>query len=401
VVAAYQDQPGFLAYYFDDEPPRDRFPLMARFHAALRTRDTAHISFNNLFGRNGFATRAEWEDYTREYVRVVQPAVLCNDEYDFLESGDRGLFVENVAGLAAIAREHGLPFWIVVQVIEHGPYRALTPGELRWQVAMALAYGTRGIGYFTYWTPAPDPGWNWQYGAIGWDGQRTSWYMELAGLNPRVRAAGVTLAHATWLATEHAGSVPLGGTGFAPDDWVAGVEGRAALGSFAGGGGERYLLVVNADSAASREIALGLGNVTSAARLGDVAGAWTPLALEHRPSGPRLSLQLEAGDFALLRLEGGAGSVASGRAPELVLGPVPARGRLVIGVHDLSNGARLEILDAAGRRVWSRALPRGAASLEWRGERDSGGTADAGVYFARVEDDRGARATRFVWLGAP
>ena len=74
VVADYRDEPGFLAYYFEDEPTPKRFPLIAQFHAALRQRDSAHVSFNNLLGRAGFDTRAEWEAYVREYIDVVQPA---------------------------------------------------------------------------------------------------------------------------------------------------------------------------------------------------------------------------------------------------------------------------------------------------------------------------------------
>ena len=401
VVDDYRDHPGFLAYYFDDEPFPDRFPLLAKFHEALRARDSAHVSFNNLIGRSYFPTRAAWEAYVREYIEVVKPRLLCDDQYDFLLTGDHGLFVENAAGLAAIARENGVPFWIIVQLIEHGNYRALTTGELKWQVGMCLAYGARGVGYFTYWTPAPDPDWNWQYGVIRWDGQRSPWYAVLQAFNPTVRAAGVTLARATWLATEHAGSVPTGGTAFAPDDWVRAVQGRAALGSFAGAGGERYLLVVNADSAAARTLELTFGNVTDVSRLGETEGDWASLGLTPTARGARLGLALEAGAFALLRLEGGDGAVASGRAPELLLGPVPARGAIGLSLRQLSGGARIEILDASGRRVWSRPLARGAAVLEWRGERDGGGSARAGVYFARVEDDRGVTARRFVWLGAP
>lgn len=401
VVADYRDEPGFLAYYFDDEPHPPRFPLLARFHAALRERDPAHVSFNNLLGRYSFPTRAAWEDYVRDYIEAVRPAVLCDDQYDFLRTGDRGQFVENAAGLAAIARENGLPFWIVVQLIEHGPYRPLTPGELKWQVGMSLAYGAGGIGYFTYWTPAPDTEWNWQYGAIRWDGQRSPWYTVLQDFNPSVEAAGVTLARATWLATEHAGSVPSGGTAFAPDDWVREVRGRAALGSFAGSGGERYLLVASADSASARTVHFTLGSVAAVSRLGQAIGDWHPLALTPTARGARLDLDLEAGGFALLRLDGGDGVVASGRAPELLLGPVPARGQIGLSLRELSNRARIEILDASGRRLWSRPLGRGAAVLEWRGERDGGDHARPGVYFVRVEDDRGVTARRFVWLGAP
>lgn len=399
VVADYRDQPGFLGYYFDDEPPPERFPLMAQFHAALRERDPEHVAFNNLYGLHVFGTRARWESYVRDYIAQVRPAVLCYDQYDFREDGDVGVYVENAAAAAAIAREHGLPWWVIVQLIEHGPYRALTAGELRWQAGMALAYGARGIGYFTYWTPAPDTVWNWRHGAIAHDGVRTQWYGELAALNPRLRAAGETLAEATWLATEHAGSVPAGGTRFAPDDRVREVRGRAALGAFAGPGGERYLLVVNADSANAATIGFRFGSVGHAQRLGAARGDWSPLPVEASARGARLDLTLDAGDFALLRLDGEEGSVAAGVVPEMTLGPVPARGLLSLGCRRLAGGARLEILDAGGRRVWARPLGRGAAVLEWRGERDGGGRARPGVYFARLEDERGVAARRFVWLG--
>jgi hypothetical protein len=41
-------------------------------------------------------------------------------------------------------------------------------GLLRWQVAQWLAHGATGIGYFTYWTPAPDTSMGWRDGIIRW-----------------------------------------------------------------------------------------------------------------------------------------------------------------------------------------------------------------------------------------
>jgi len=102
-------------------------------------------------------THAAWIAYLRAYASQVQPAVLSTDHYDHLVSGDRGQFVENVAGTAQVAREYGLPFWGILLVIDHHGYRVVDDGLLRWQVAQWLSYGARGIGYFTYWTPAPDP----------------------------------------------------------------------------------------------------------------------------------------------------------------------------------------------------------------------------------------------------
>jgi hypothetical protein len=348
-----------------------------------------------------FSSRAEWEDYARAYVESCGPAVLCDFHYDFLTTGDRGLFVENVAALRAVADEYGLPFWSIVQLVEHGPYRALTPGELRWQVAMLLAYGARGVGYFTYWTPAPDPYWNFQSAVIGWDGRRSPWYDVLAEFNPVVRAAGRALAGATWLGTGHAGSVPRSGLAFVPDDVVRAVEGRAAIGAFAEPGGARLLLVANADSMASRVIALELDSAAVVERLGGADGAWAPQPTNPSSGGRRLELELPSGMFALLRVTGDCAGVHAAGAPrEFAVRPNPARGEVRLTFAPRRSATRCDLLDAAGRRVWSGVAGPGAGELVWRGESDAGGSAPPGVYLARVSDPAGVATRRVVWLGA-
>jgi hypothetical protein len=399
IVADYRDEPAFFGYLFADEPQRDEFARLARWHRALRARDAAHPAYNNLIGRGYYGTREQWLDYLGEYLDSTGAAILSADHYDFRESGDTGLFVDHVAGLNATARARGIPFWNVVQLVEHGPYRALTEGELRWQTGMSLAYAARGICYFTYWTPAPDTHWNWQPAVIGWEGARTAWWDVLAALNPRLRVAGETLAGLTWLATEHAGSVPVGGAAFAPDDWVHAVEGRCAIGAFTDAAGDRHLLVVNADSAAARRVTLSLG-ADRVRRLGG-DGRWEELAVERLPGGSRLPLDLAAGDFVLLALGRGGDGVAAGIAPRLRVHPNPAAGAVAFTLERVSASARLEVLDPLGRRIWSSRIAAGAATaVTWRGERDGGGRAAPGVYVARVEDARGVAARRFVWLGA-
>ncbi len=397
VVADYRYDPGFLGYYFTDEPAPAEFPLLARFYAELAARDPDHPCFDNLLGRAAFASRAEWETYTRAFLDQVRPSVLCNDQYDFLLGGDRGQFVENVAGLRALASEYGVPFWAIVQLIQHGGYRALTPGELRWQVSMLLAYGARGVGYFTYWTPAPNPNFNWQPAVIGWDGVRSPWYGVLQGFNPYVRAAGETLARLTWLSTRHAGSVPQGGAAFAFDGWIVGVEGRAALGSFRSGNESRFVLVANADSSSSQSITLSLVPRLRVWKLGPAPDSWSELPTEYGGPLQRLMLDLEAGDFVLLRLDRGPLGPTVGS--EIGVTPNPARGEVRFWLDWFAPGARLEILDAAGRRVWSHVLGDREATLAWRGERDRGGLAPPGLYTVRVTDARGTALTRVSWLG--
>ena len=401
IVADYRSHPAFFGYYMGDEPPRSVFEGAVKFFAPIRARDPEHPPYNNLLGRAGFKTRDEWLDYTRDYLSRVHPAVLCNDQYDFMRIGDRGQFVENAAGLNALAREAGIPFWSFILLIEHGVYRRVTTGELEWQIGTLLAYGARGIGYFTYWTPGPDTVWNWRPAIIDHDGQRTDWYPVVARLNRLARAAGDTLASLAWLATVQAGSVSPGGTRFTPNGWVSDVDGRAMLGHFVDSIGVRYLMVVNSDSLARRTITLTLVDVTRACVLDERADSWS--AVECRPLDPgsRLALDLDAGGFALVRLEGGlAGVVVGGVAPRIQVMPNPAAGEVRLAAAGLSLGGHLEILDSAGRRVWSRRLGPGNATLAWRGERDSGERVAPGLYFARLEDERGVRVARITWLGA-
>ncbi len=78
--------------------------------------------------------------------------------------------------------------------------------------------------------------------------------------------------------------------------------------------------------------------------------------------------------------------------------PIPARGQVEFALPALAGSARIEVLDAQGRRVWSAPLEPGASVVRWQGERDAGGYAEAGVYWARLTGGATPRTTRFVWL---
>src|SRR5207249_696136 len=129
---------------------------------------------------------------------------------------------------------------------------------------------------FTYWTPAPDAALNWGPAIITYDGQRTAWYDVVSRMNVPVRAAGEFLAGLTWVSTQHAGSLPSGGEPFRGDDWLTAVDGRSAVGRFTDAGGVPYLLVMNPDSLASREISLTLAGASGLSRLELEPTGWQP-----------------------------------------------------------------------------------------------------------------------------
>ncbi|HTO90144.1 MAG TPA: T9SS type A sorting domain-containing protein [Candidatus Sulfotelmatobacter sp.] len=392
VVADYRDHPAFWGYYLGDEPPASEWPLLHRLRESLRQRDPIHPAWNNLSGRVIYPTGVSFADTVTSYAELVHPAVLCADHYDFTVTGDRGQFVENAAILRSVADAHGLPFWAIIQLIPHSSYRPLTLGEVSWQVSQLLAYGARGIGYFTYWPPDPDPAFNWGTAIMGGDGQPSPWYDRLRRFNEGVRQAGVILASSRWRRTTHSGSVPMGGLPFTPDDWIVNVSGRAAIGEFEGPGGEKYVLVANSDSLTGRTIALGL-NGYRATIVDRGQNVFYPNAAAPATADAS-SLSLGAGEFALVSLE----PIAAGTAA-MAVAPNPGSGMMSFSIQVTSPNARFEILDTSGRRIWSQAVAAGPASVVWRGERDRGGTATAGIYFVRVAGAGQESVRRFAWLG--
>ena len=125
----------------------------------------------------------------------------------------------------------------------HGPYRSPTEGELSWQAFHAVAYGARGVSYFTYWTPAPDD-WKHRRGLID-GGRLTPRYFQAQRLNRRLRDIGDALAGWRSLAVadsrgEVAAPLPIGP--------LAGVDGGDfTIGLFGDGRGGIAALVVNRD----------------------------------------------------------------------------------------------------------------------------------------------------------
>ncbi len=400
IVAAYRDEPAFLGYYLGDEPTEATFPRLAEWFRLLRERDPLHPGWNNLVGRIGFSTHAAFIEHLRRYASEVRPAVLSTDHYDHFVNGERGQFIENAAGTAQVAREFGLPFWGIVLVTKHGPFRAMNDGLLSWQVAQWLSYGARGIGYFTYWTPAPDPDLNWGDGMIRWGtGERSPQFERVRSLNRLVRPVGEALAGLTWLGTEHTGGEPTGGTAFAPDSLLAAVEGRATLGQFASPQGVPHLFVANRDSVFERTIVLDLVGGREAERL-EESGAWSPWPSAQSAAGARVALTLPPGGFALLRLHGGCDALVSGQCrASLLVAPEPATGSVRFTAQRVSGGASLTIVDANGRRVWQRPVAGEAPALVWDGRAESGERVRPGIYWARLEDARGAVVRRLTWLG--
>ncbi|MEP7028590.1 MAG: hypothetical protein ABI960_08335 [Candidatus Eisenbacteria bacterium] len=396
IVARFADQPAFLAYYLGDEPAPARWPLMAGFFARLAERDPDHPGWNNLVGRGSFSSYEDFVGFLRQYVALVHPSILCNDHYDLLSGRDLGLQVENVRGIAEVARESGLPFWGIVLATPHRPFRAPGEGELRWQIGTWLSYGARGIGWFTYWTPDADTVYDWQPGLVDSAGRRSPLWEIARRVNRDARGVGVELAGAAWQRTQYAGSRPSRGDAFAPDDVIQGITGRACVAAFADSLGRDLRFVANSDSTGAQVVTLQLTPGRRTEQLEPATGRWHRIEACGSAAAAGLALALGPGEFTLLRFPRTPTGPALARR-RLEARPNPARGTVDLIADGCAPGEILEIRDLAGRIVRTIPLPPEGVPATWRGERDDGAMARPGVYFVRVGSGARAATRRIVW----
>ena len=128
---------------------------------------------------------------------------------------------------------------------------------LHLQVYSTLAYGGRGIQYFTYVTPEVG---NYRLGALDPFGHRTPTWDMLRRVNLEIQALAPWLNRLTSSGVYHSDPVPEGSQPMSGSRWVEQVSASTAdksvaarylLGEFKGEDGRPYLMLVNRDLAHS------------------------------------------------------------------------------------------------------------------------------------------------------
>ena len=333
VVAEYRDYPALFGYHIVDEPNASMFPLLGSIRETLAELDPAHEAYINLFPN--YASPAQlgndtYELHLQEFTDKVKPAIISYDHYHFLkgakketicvdereqkiydstfggvseyENADRAGFFTNIEQIRNESLRTGIPFMVIILVVEHGPYRNLTDGELRWEVWQSLAYGSSRLSYFTYWTPGAnntegDDFWHWQNGMISQTGEILPHYHMIADINRELQAVGSILAEQKSLGVYHLGELPnehyitYANGAVGPIDSIEGNQ--LTVGVFTDG----YVLIANRDYAAENDFAFAAkGTVSLYDALED-----SYIALESEDGVYRMSLG--EGDALLLKIE--------------------------------------------------------------------------------------------------
>ena len=208
IVASYSSHPALGGYYVYDEVEPERIAATGAVVTGLRARDPQHPAYVSIFP--DYAPIPDYDKYLRDFVQQVHPSALVYDYYPFLADGsDRTGFFANISSVRRVALESSTPFWLFAQLTEIRGLRRASENEKRWQALQALAYGARGVMFFTYWSnlsgefPAPgviDPR----------TGLPTPHYAEVRRVNTQARVLAQALLAARSRSVFHNGTLAEG-----------------------------------------------------------------------------------------------------------------------------------------------------------------------------------------------
>jgi hypothetical protein len=296
IVKDYADHPALMAYFIVDEPSANHFAELGAVVAYLKERDPKHPGYMNLFPIHAALdtqlAAPSYEQYVDQFIEAIDPFVISYDHYPFAKHGDNPGYFTNLAVIRNAGITSSRPFWNIAQLVQHYDYRALTEPELRFQAMQTLAFGGRGLLWYTYWYPG-DLNPTVKHAMINHDGTPDPSYAWISRINADARAIGNELAGAQCWATFHTGDAAQYA---APPKTSITLEttGRLTTGVFTTAEGGRMAMVTNRDYRNDNETGISVEPAGARIELFDPGtGSWS--ALEPR------RIALPAGDGVLLR----------------------------------------------------------------------------------------------------
>lgn len=243
MTAKFRDNPCVFGYYVKDEPSAPLFSNLARWANAIRKSQPTATPYINLFPGWG----PEYEnDYLDKFVKTIRPTYISYDNYSLLDDGSvgAGLFM-NLEVARRVSLRNKIPFWNIVLANSHFRYANVTQGGLNLQVYATLAYGGRGISYFTYFAPLIG---NYRSAAVDQFLHKTPTWDMLRLINMQIHTLGPTYLRLKSVNVFHNQDVPAGCLGMASSKHLSEISGgNFLIGEFEGPNSTPFVLIVNKD----------------------------------------------------------------------------------------------------------------------------------------------------------
>jgi len=191
------ESPAVWGYMVRDEPGVKDFSELRKTVEEIRAARPGRLSFINLFPNYASKEQLGTKTYDEHVKRIVDEVgvdVLSMDHYPALkpDADERQRYLDNLETMRQCALEKGIPHWNFFNVMPFGHHSDPTEAQIKWQVYTSLAYGSKGVLYFCYWTPEggefPKGG-----AIITAEGRRTRHYEQAKRVNHDIKLLGPTL----------------------------------------------------------------------------------------------------------------------------------------------------------------------------------------------------------------
>jgi hypothetical protein len=200
-VDQWPDGPACWGYRLWDEPPAKMFGDLAKRLAEVRKLRPGRLGDINLYPdyakphQMGVET---YDEYVSLFLATVDVDVLCMDHYPIFkpQQDSRHRYCRNLETMRKFSLKKGIPFWNYFNTAPFGPHTDPTEAQIRWQIYTSIAYGAKGVNYFTYGTPKT---FEFPKGSsiLRRDGTRTRHWQQAKRINGAIKNLGPTLMKLT------------------------------------------------------------------------------------------------------------------------------------------------------------------------------------------------------------
>jgi len=296
MVDLYATNPAMHAYFLFDEPDTSDFSGLAYAKQKLHELDSNHVAAVSLLGDEG--SPPSWgaptfDSYLQQFMDQVQPEVLFCGSYNPDSWGHHG----NLEIIRSTAIQYDIPFWSIYHACDAWGINTHSAGQIRFHVYSALAYGTKGLCAFMYYSiPAHA-----NNAILNNDNSKNQLYYYQQAISSEIKTLSKTLIKCTSTAVYHTPtSIPNRGRGIQAGDLVTAVSGgNALMGEFTNDVGAIYLMLVNNDFSNGKTITFTFDNsVTGLQKIDKLSGK----LITCNMSGHTLAISFTPGNGELIKV---------------------------------------------------------------------------------------------------
>ena len=259
-VKQLKNHPALAGYHLRDEPGIELFPELSAWAKRIRSVDSGHFCYVNLFPNFASAKQLgteSYDEYVQEYIRQIPVQFVSFDYYPVYKDKLSASWFENLELISRKSHEAGKPFWAFVLTTNYDNDHVTpqTIAAMRLQAFCNLAYGAQGIQYFTYWsaTSTNGPSQEDQRGApISATGKRSVVYDRVTQMSREIQNLSGVFLGAKVISVRHTGlgAIPKGTvrlTSLPEPINVFDTQGADALVSVLEKGADSFFVIVNKD----------------------------------------------------------------------------------------------------------------------------------------------------------